>query len=124
MSRGNDRLILSSSNQKLNILDYALSNNEPTAKDARKILKAVLNDQLLAIDCLQKTIITKKATANYLLGNKKGLWGRFTNADEKRSEELKNLYLKLDALKTKFFLIDNKQINKVVQLTLFSDSDF
>ena len=43
---------------------------------------------------LREEIRTKDQTARYLMGGRKGLWGRTTNADNKRSAELSNLRLK------------------------------
>ncbi|WP_051526523.1 LPD3 domain-containing protein [Alkanindiges illinoisensis] len=43
---------------------------------------------------LREEIRTNEQTARYLMGGRKGLWGRTTNADNKRSAELSNLRLK------------------------------
>lgn len=43
---------------------------------------------------LREEIRTKEQTDRYLMGGRKGLWGRTTNADNKRSAELSNLRLK------------------------------
>jgi len=37
----------------------------------------------------------KQETARYLMGNRRGAWGRTTQADEKRSNQLANLKIKI-----------------------------
>ena len=58
-----------------------------------------LKDQIAE---LEKTIQTKEENARYLAGGKKGpIWGRTTDADIKRSDELYRLRIQLEALKAK-----------------------
>lgn len=48
---------------------------------------------------LTEKIDKLKEQARYLYGNKRGAWGRMTQADEKRSNTIDNLQFKLRNLK-------------------------
>lgn len=67
-------------------------------KEAREFVKQPENREMIELESEIKRL---KDKANYMRGNKRGSWGKTTNADQKRQAEISRLESRLSTLKEK-----------------------
>ncbi len=81
-------------------ISFSMVNNQNTISydEAKKLFE---------ISKLKKQLESKKETARYLYGKKRGAWGRMTMADEKRSSAIDNLKFKIQMLESNLTKSEN-----------------
>ena len=73
-------------------------------KEVKNVISFEQAQEQQKIFTLIKRYAELKETARYLAGNRKGAWGRTTQADEKRSAKLSNLKTKIKIAQSNYNL--------------------
>jgi hypothetical protein len=81
--------------------------------DDSNTLHLIKDELTKEIEALSAEISQKERSAQYLMNNKRGAWGRKTNADEKRERELSKLNSKLTVLLRKQAKTEIKEVPQV-----------